>query len=196
MTAFYDYKQQIGVVLAMHTTPAPEAANIDGRVNDVMKIREVADKIFRKLDTPPERKVLAFIQDHGDVKECITDEATLDVLVSLTGKSLASFDPTRMGNPERGSESLKTELIKELEEDIDKALEKHMPLFTAKLHLNQEQLTTRISAAEENIIQTLSGGEYKKVRDEVRGNILRSVRSFSYPRLGFAFPLAFAELEG
>jgi hypothetical protein len=134
-------------------------------------------KIFRRLDTPLEARALSFVKRQGDVKAWINVTATLAAFVELTGRRMASFDPARMKSTDRASQYLKRKLNRELEESLDKALEKHRAFFSGKLVLHRAQLTKSIStgecvvvelrATEARIIDSISGGEYKKVTDDV-----------------------------
>ncbi|KAJ6585554.1 hypothetical protein B0H19DRAFT_424284 [Mycena capillaripes] len=187
MVTFSRHKEEVLFVLQMNTRRGVHITNkrLEEQGADVKHIRETMHKLFRKLDTPREQDVLQFIKAHGDVKTCIDDDATLRDLVSLTGRSFSSFDLTRMGNDDRATEALKSMLNRELDEDMDKAFEKHMALFEAKLKLQHQQLEDTIISARdniagvvtstgENIIDTLSGGAFKKVVDEELQGIWRA----------------------
>ncbi|KAJ7325560.1 hypothetical protein DFH08DRAFT_886888 [Mycena albidolilacea] len=166
---FYAYKHQIEQQIV---PTSDEDAAYEDLGDQVMTIQGMLMKIFPRLDTPLEAKARAFVNAHGDVKKWINITTTLAAFVELTGRHMASFDQTRMSDTDRGSCKLKQKLKCELEEPLQTALEKHSTFFSAKLALHREQLTkpgehvvVELRGMEDRVIDSISGGEYKKVTD-------------------------------
>ncbi|KAJ7788923.1 hypothetical protein B0H14DRAFT_3503614 [Mycena olivaceomarginata] len=145
-------------MLADFVKEFPRDAADEDLGDQVMTIQGMLMKIFPGLDTPLEAKARAFVNAHGDVKKWINITTTLAAFVELTGRHMASFDQTQLKG--------------ELEEPLQTALEKHSTFFSAKLALHREQLTkpgehvaVELRGMEDRVIDSISGGEYKKVTD-------------------------------
>jgi ribosomal protein S17E len=169
VTMFDNHKKEIGFALKVHTALGVDAANkkLDGQDVHLKLIEDKMEALFRKLDTPRERDVQKFIDEKGGAKACVDNEATLQELVSKSGESLASLDPTNSGNGDLTS--ARKLLNKELAEDVDEAFKKNMKLFDRKLEMQSRQLTDAISSTGEYIISVLSGGAHDKILDPVCG---------------------------
>ncbi|KAJ7657340.1 hypothetical protein DFH06DRAFT_991084, partial [Mycena polygramma] len=162
---FADHKQEIGFALKVHTALGVDSANkkLDGQDVHLKLIEDKMEQLFRKLDTSRERDVQKFIEDKGGAKACVDNEATLQELVSKSGESLASLDPTHSGNGDLAS--ARKLLNKELAEDVDEAFKKNMKLFDRKLEMQSKQLSDTITSTGDHIISVLSGGAHDKILD-------------------------------
>ncbi|KAJ7221269.1 hypothetical protein GGX14DRAFT_669232, partial [Mycena pura] len=151
---FRENKEKVAFALEVHTALGVDAANkkLDGQTTDLKNVLIMVEAIFRRLDTPREREVRYFVDRNGGPEACVSDDATLCDLVDLTGKPLASYDPTGTRNGDRAIEHLKMVLTKELAEDADKAAEKNMELFGRKLKLQSRQLLDALAATGESVI--------------------------------------------
>lgn len=176
-----DYEQRFANFVAMFREHKDniELAFDTHRDKQVQDIQKSMESIFRSLDTPHESEVLDLIVKYANLKDCIENEDILVELVALTGKHLASFDPTGTKNVQRGSDYLKNKLLAELNEDVDKACERHMPQFCLQMDLLRKQLPEvfpssaqtvigSISEAADQIIDRLSGGASNQVDDPAR----------------------------
>jgi hypothetical protein len=96
---FDEHKREIEFRLQVHTARAVDHANkkLDGHETHLKLILQKMDELFRKLDTPREREVLTFIEDNQGAQACLDNDATLSKLISKSGESVTSFDPTNSG---------------------------------------------------------------------------------------------------
>ncbi|TFK44065.1 hypothetical protein BDQ12DRAFT_593650, partial [Crucibulum laeve] len=167
-TLFVDHRKKLELSLALHTSLGVDAANekLDSQKHHLEAIEEKLDMIllFRKLDTPRERDVHKFIEEHGGVKTCIYDDELLEELILKSGESLSRIS----GRDARKSNDLpdiRKRLSKELQEDIDEAFNRNMVLFERKLEMQSKQLTETVQQESDHIINTLLAGAHDRIID-------------------------------
>jgi hypothetical protein len=155
----------------MHTSLGVDAANnkLDAQSQRLQDIEEKLDTIalFRKLDTPREREVQKFIDEHGGVKACLNSDELLEELVARSGDSIPRIsgrDTTRKLND---LPTIRKRLFKELVEDVDKVFSRNLVLFERKLDIQNKQLTETIQSESDHIIHTLLSGAHDRIIDLV-----------------------------
>jgi len=156
----------------MHTSLGVDAANkkLDEQTRRLRGIEEKLDTIalFRKLDTPREREIQKFIDEHGGVKACLNSDELLEELVAKSGDSIPRIsgrDTTRKLND---LPTIRKRLFKELVEDIDEVFSRNLVLFERKLEMQNKQLTETIQSESDHIIHTLLSGAHDRIMDPVR----------------------------
>jgi len=156
----------------MHTSLGVDAANkkLDEQTRRLRGIEEKLDTIalFRKLDTPREREVQKFIDEHGGVKACLNSDELLEELVAKSGDSIPRIsgqDTTRKLND---LPTIRKRLFKELVEDIDEVFSRNLVLFERKLEMQNKQLTETVQSESDHIIHTLLSGAHDRIMDPVR----------------------------
>ncbi|KAJ7065527.1 hypothetical protein C8F01DRAFT_982091, partial [Mycena amicta] len=162
---FDDHKKEIVFELHVHTALGVDSANkkLDTQEGHLMSLEFKMEALFKKLDTPREKDVRAFIEEKGGARACIESEGTLAELVSKSGETLAGAVG---GGGEMDLTTAKKVLTKELAEDVDEAFRKNMKLFDRKLEMQSRQLADAMSLTGEHIISVLSDGAHKRIVDE------------------------------
>lgn len=155
----------------MHSSLGVDAANdkLDAQNRRLQDIEEKLDTIalFRKLDTPKEREVQKFINEHGGVKACLNSDKLLEELVAKSGDSsprISGRDTTRKLND---LPTIRKRLFKELVEDIDEVFSRNLVLFKRKLDMQNKQLTETIQSESDHIIHALLSGAHDRIMDPV-----------------------------
>ncbi|KAJ7844865.1 hypothetical protein B0H14DRAFT_2358343 [Mycena olivaceomarginata] len=143
-TLFRRYKEELTLAFTLHTSHA--ALAIATQTNRI-------ETIFKSLETPNKHKITEYLAEHEGEKECFDNDAVLQELVTVTGESLASFDPTHSGNGDLATANLKKLLAQELEEGVEDASQKNMRLFDRKLNLQSKQLS---EAAQQDLMSALA----------------------------------------
>jgi hypothetical protein len=151
---FDEHKRELQFRLQVHTARTVDDAKkkLDGQEAHLKLILQKMEELFRKLDTPREREVLTFIKDNRGAQACLDNDATLSKLISKSGESITSFDPTNSGKGDLAS--ARKLLSAELVEDVTAAVNKNFDNFSRK----SKQLADTILAA-------ISDGA--KIRDKV-----------------------------
>ncbi|KAG6907675.1 hypothetical protein DXG01_007825 [Tephrocybe rancida] len=149
---FVEYEDKIQRALLVHTTIGIDAtsAKLDRHSEQLNEIQSQMQDLFKLLDSPQERKIRELIQAKG-ARATIMDDKALQNLMEQSGDDTSGVSTSR-GN--QNIQSLRKNLISELSEDIDKALEKNMELFLGKLDI----LDLAIERQGDRIIAFLSGG--------------------------------------
>lgn len=145
---------------------------LDGQEQMLKKIDKKLDMImiFRKLDTPRERDVNKFIEEHGGVKACISNDESLEELVAKSGDSLSRISGRGGGSGRRSNDlpEIRKRLLKEIQEDIDEAFNRNMVLFERKLDMQNKQLGEAMRQESDHIITALTAGAHDRINDPVR----------------------------
>lgn len=183
-TLFVDHRKSLELSLAIHTSLGVDSANqkLDDQDHRLRAIEEKLDMImlFRKLDTPREKDVQKFIEDHGGAKACITNDELLEELVSKSGESLSRFPSRESGRRSNDLPDIKKRLMRELQEDIDEAFSRNMVLFERKLDIQSKQLTDTMQEESDHIINTLLAGAHDRITDPVRWALFYFISHSSY----------------
>ncbi|KAF8149382.1 hypothetical protein B0H34DRAFT_785385 [Crassisporium funariophilum] len=166
---FVDHRKRLELALAMHTSLGVDAANekLDDQYVRLRAIEEKLDTIalFRKLDTPREKDIQKFIDEHGGVKSCLNNDDTLEELVAKSGESFSRISGREMTRRTNDLPGLRKKLFKELLEDVDDLFHRNMALFERKLDMQSKQLTETIQSESDHIINTLLSGAHDRIND-------------------------------
>ncbi|KXN86242.1 hypothetical protein AN958_10320 [Leucoagaricus sp. SymC.cos] len=169
---FLEHRSTLGMALSLHTTIGVDAAN--GKLDSQDQLLKRMDKkldmilLFRKLDTPREKEVMKFIEEHGGVKACLNNDEYLEELVAKSGDSLSRISGRGAGGSGRRSNDLpeiRKRLNKEFQEDIDEAFNRNMVLFERKLDMQNKQLNETLRQESDHIISVLLTGAHDRIND-------------------------------
>ncbi|KAF9444007.1 hypothetical protein P691DRAFT_712505 [Macrolepiota fuliginosa MF-IS2] len=168
---FVDHRSTLELALSLHTTIGVDSAN--EKLDDQEQILKGIDRkldmmmVFRHLDTPRERDVQKFIEEHGGVKACINNDEYLEELVAKSGDSLSRISGRSVGPGRRSNDlpEIRKRLMKEVREDIDEALSRNMVLFERKLDMQNKQLNETLRQESDHIITALMAGAHDRIND-------------------------------
>ncbi|KAJ7863287.1 hypothetical protein B0H14DRAFT_2221100, partial [Mycena olivaceomarginata] len=153
VTRFSKYKQQLMFALSIRTAIATDVIEVT-----VETIQLQIEEVFRKLETPHEREVQRFLNDHGGAPGVLQNELSLQKLVTQGGENLARLNASSAPNEDLAS--AKNLLTKELAENMDKAFEKNFDLFSKKIEMQAQQ-----QQEERATIRALSMGPHDRISD-------------------------------
>ncbi|KAJ3575378.1 hypothetical protein NP233_g1131 [Leucocoprinus birnbaumii] len=168
---FQEHRATLELALSIHTTVGVDAANdkLDSqeRVLDRMEKKLDMIMLFRRLDTPREKDVMRFIEEHGGVKACISNDEYLEQLVVKSGDSLSRISGRGGGSGRRSNDlpEIRKRLTKEIQEDIDEAFSRNMVLFERKLDMQNKQLNETLRQESDHIITALLAGAHDRIND-------------------------------
>ncbi|KIM45643.1 hypothetical protein M413DRAFT_344967 [Hebeloma cylindrosporum] len=166
---FDDHRRKLELAFAMHTSLGVDAANnkLDAQSQRLRDIEEKLDTIalFRKLDTPREREVQKFIDEHGGVKACLNSDELLEELVAKSGDSTPRISGRDTSRKSNDLPTIRKRLFKELVEDVDEVFRRNIVFFERKLEMQNKQLTEAIQSESEHIIHTLLSGAHDRIID-------------------------------
>jgi hypothetical protein len=170
---FVEHRKSLQMNISIHVAVGVNSANIklDGQHYQLRTIEQkVEDMIclFRKLDTPREKDVLKFIDDHGGAKVCISNDELLEELVAKSGESLSRVSGRESGRRPNNLLDIKKKLVKELQEDMDEAFSRNLVMFERKLDVQSKQLADTVRQESDHIISTLMSGAHDRITDPVR----------------------------
>lgn len=170
VTRFEEYRRKVELAFAMHTSLGVDVANdkLDV-VND--RLRSIEDKIqetmalFRRLDTPREKDLQRFIEQHGGVKACLLDDEILEELVLKSGESSSRISARDASRRSSDLPSIRKRLLKEMAENIDEMFKRNMVLFERKLEMQSKQMAETVVIESDRVIQTLTAGAHDHIID-------------------------------
>ncbi|KDR67823.1 hypothetical protein GALMADRAFT_129997 [Galerina marginata CBS 339.88] len=169
VTQFEEHRRKLELAFTMHTSLGVDSANdkLDVQDHRLRAIEEKLDTIalFRKLDTPREKDVQKFIDEHGGVKACLNNDELLEELVAKSGESSSRISGRDTSRRSNDLPTIRKRLLKELMEDIDDVLTRNMVLFERKLDIQSKQLTETIQSESDHIIHTLLSGAHDRIID-------------------------------
>jgi hypothetical protein len=171
---FADHRSTLELSFSLHTTIGVDTANtkLDGQQEMLRRVNKKLDMImlFRKLDTPREKEVQKFIEEHGGVKACINNDEHLEGLIAKSGDSLSRISGRGSGSGRRSNDLLeiRKRLTKEIQEDIDEAFNRNMVLFERKLDMQNKQLNETLRQESDHVISALLAGAHDRINDPVR----------------------------
>ncbi|TFK63633.1 hypothetical protein BDN72DRAFT_308713 [Pluteus cervinus] len=139
---FEDYKTEIQRALSMHTARGVDAAN--EKLDSMESKFDQFLQVLSKLDSPRERDVKSFLRENGGERACIESGQLLDTLVSKSGETVSA--------------DVRTELLKEWQEDAEEMFKKNLRVFEGKLGVQVAQLQEAIRVASDYIVTTLRPG--------------------------------------
>ncbi|GLB44990.1 hypothetical protein LshimejAT787_1900680 [Lyophyllum shimeji] len=168
-TLFVEHRKTLELSLSIHTSLGVDSANqkLDNQNGRLQTIEEKLDMmiLFRKLDTPREKDLQKFIEEHGGAKACIANDELLEELVAKSGESLSRFPGREFGRRSNDLPDIKKRLLKEMQEDIDEAFNRNMVLFERKLDIQNKQLSNIVQEEADHIISTLLSGAHDRITD-------------------------------
>ncbi|PPQ91056.1 hypothetical protein CVT25_013909, partial [Psilocybe cyanescens] len=120
------------------------------------KLDRITAVLFRNLDTPREKDVFRFMQQHGGPEKCVSDLDLLPKLISKAGQSPKTGKAVVSNRAEL--EDLRKELSEALNEDLDKVLGKHFLRFEKVLQVQSNNIKRMASHLENQglLMQTQS----------------------------------------
>lgn len=148
---FADRRSELQLLLQGYTTGQVHETNeishrLEFKLDHVEKAVVTIASYLRKLDTPREREVMKFAESHGGLAKCITDGSLLPELLEKSGEGAGSDG----SGPGKGSgdcgdrgNSLNTwreELLKELNQNMDEVMQKHLGSFEAVLRIHENNM--------------------------------------------------------
>lgn len=168
---FVDHRKKLKLALSLHTAMVADATShkLDDQGDRLRAIEEKLDMmaLFRKLDTPREKDVQKFLDEHGGVKACLDSDELLEELVAKSGEASSRISGRDSGRRSNDLPDIRKKLRKELQEDIDDAFSRNMLLFERKLDIQSKQLTDVMQEESEHIISTLLSGAHDRITDPV-----------------------------
>jgi hypothetical protein len=178
---FVEHRNSLEMGLSVYISLGVDSANqkLDGQHHRLRAIEEKLDMIFlfRRLDTPREKDVSKFIDDHGGAKICINDDELLEELVVKSGESLSPFSSRESGRRSNDLPDIKKKLVKELQEDMDEAFNRNLILFERKLDVQSKQLADTVRQESDHIIRTLISGAHDRITDPVSPSLYKLFKS-------------------
>ncbi|PFH49014.1 hypothetical protein AMATHDRAFT_76430 [Amanita thiersii Skay4041] len=169
-TLFKEHRKSLELALSVHAAIAADDARekLTHQGEQLKSIEEKLDMmlVFRRLDTPREKEVAKFLQEHGGVRACIGNDELLEELVTKSGEAHSRISG-REGSGRRQNDLLdvRKKLMKELQEDIDEAFSRNMVLFERKLDIQSKQIEDTVHQESEHIINTLLSGAHDRITD-------------------------------
>ncbi|KAF7377255.1 Protein kinase domain-containing protein [Mycena sanguinolenta] len=166
MIKFSNHKTTLTLELSLHIAVTIEAQ--DAKIGqEIGTISNKIDALFRQLDTTREREVKRFIETKDGVQACIKSDVALKELAEKCGESLESLVPPRSerADAKRLLEDARKVLNKELLEDVDEAVKKHMNDFARKWRAEQIEVKAQIISSEKHIITVVEGPSSQRVDD-------------------------------
>lgn len=132
--------------------------------------------LFRRLETPREKELLAIIESQGGVKACLNTDENLKELAAAYQKQKSSAIQVRTGGqaslPKDG-QTFFAELRTDLKKDILEDLNNNMASFERKLEIQKEQIISSVTAAVhregDRVITAFASGPHDRLKDPVSG---------------------------
>ncbi|KAG6834468.1 hypothetical protein H0H93_009456, partial [Arthromyces matolae] len=167
--AFFGHRIAFELALQVHTSLGDDSVlrKLDEQDDRLQSIDQRLDMLllFRKLDSPRERDIQKFIEDHGGAKACILDETLLAELVAKSGESLSRFSAREIGRRSNELLDMKRRLLKELQEDIEDTFTRNLVLFERKLDVQSKQFSSFVQDETDFILNTLLSGAHDRIVD-------------------------------
>ncbi|KAI3602849.1 hypothetical protein WG66_011217 [Moniliophthora roreri] len=169
-TLFIQYREELLDALSLHTALGIDAANskLDRQQEQLGRMENKLDEMlnfFRRLDTPQERDAREFIENIGGPEKCVDSDEHVTELMNLCGDG-PSMARVSAADIEAALAGTKQAILKELDEDLDNALQRHMQLFERKLDVQRQELEETIKTSERNILAAMQAGAHERIRDE------------------------------
>ncbi|KAH9484737.1 hypothetical protein JR316_0001637 [Psilocybe cubensis] len=170
VTRFEEYRRKVELAFAMHTSLGVDVAN-DKLTGIESRLRSIEDRIqdtlalFRRLETVREHDLKKFIEEHGGVKACLSNDESLEELVLRSGEASSRISGRDTSRRSSDLPSIRKRLLKEVAEDIDEAFERNMVLFERKLEMQKRQMEDTVIHESDRVIQTLTAGAHDQILD-------------------------------
>ncbi|KAG5721197.1 hypothetical protein E4T56_gene20049 [Termitomyces sp. T112] len=123
------------------------------------------EKVLACLESPRDQKIRKMIQDRGGHSVIIRNEKSLKEVYEELNPRLSE---------EKNRKSW-IKLCKELSEDLDEALKRHLPAFQKKLLTLEKNLTHTLEQHKDQIITTLTGS-FEQIQDPHIRNIWKEMQ--------------------
>lgn len=162
--AFAQRRRDLELAMGIHTLIGVESAN-RSLLMQTNSMHTMDDKLnmlllFRQLDTPNDKELMQFVEARGGAQACLEND---QILVELQSKlSTVRVNSDSMQQPKQSLDKLK----KELNEDIDTALEENMIQFERKMKMQGEQLEALFRSESDRIIDAIHAGSYDRLIDQ------------------------------
>jgi len=173
-----DHKDTLDKSLTVHIALGINAAN-DKLDTQASTIRSIEDKIdmltsvFRKLDTPRERDIAAYIEEKGGAINVVSRVDYIETLVRKSGANLASLEAKSHGSGKMpGIEALKDDLQKEVSEDVDLIMRRNIALFDKKLEVQKQHIDDAMERQNQLLVSVINAGTHDKIKDMVSFHVL------------------------
>jgi histone H3/H4 len=88
---------------------------------------------LHRLESPREKEAVRFIESNGGIENCIHHDGLLEELLTKTGEHIEDMS-------EEETKKLKTQLAKELTENVEELLKKNMANFEGMLRVQNNNI--------------------------------------------------------
>ncbi|EEB92009.1 hypothetical protein MPER_09542 [Moniliophthora perniciosa FA553] len=191
-TLFVQYREELLDALSLHTALGIDAANskLDRQQEQLGRMEDKLDEIlkfFRRLDTPQERDARELLENVGGAEKCVDSDEHVAELMNLCGNG-PSMARVPAADIEAALADTKQAILKEINEDLDSALQRHMQLFERKLDVQRQELEEAIKTSERNILAAMQAETFLSPGSAIRleGNELERKRKGPTFRAGVA----------
>ncbi|KAG6824031.1 hypothetical protein H0H92_008223, partial [Tricholoma furcatifolium] len=155
--------QDIGVrlqrSLTIHTTVM--ISRMEDRLDG---IQGGVNAIYQALETQRERDIRAIIKEFGGAEACVESDAALDRLLSKAGDGITALNASGTDSTQK-SRQIKLDLLRDLQQNIDKALQDNLKVYQKKLDFQLREIDRFIKREGDRIITELSGA-HERIVDE------------------------------
>ncbi|KAF6748146.1 hypothetical protein DFP72DRAFT_1174531 [Ephemerocybe angulata] len=134
IATFAERRSELELLLASYTAgrvheTAAIASRLEYKVDNLVHL-------LHRLDTPREKEASRFVEYNGGIAQCIDREDLLVELMDKTGDPVEGLDAASGED----LKSLRTQLMKEMREDINEILTKNLENFDAMLRIQNNNL--------------------------------------------------------
>ncbi|KAJ3981905.1 hypothetical protein F5890DRAFT_1611465 [Lentinula detonsa] len=159
---FNEHREEFQFLLSLYTALGVQSANhkLDAVTDQLKTIETKLDDvhaIFRRLDSPRERELRAIMNERGGPEAILEDDNLLGEFI----EKLEDNDDSISVNGKRRPANLvdfKAELLRDLGEDLDVTLRKHLDVFDCKFEMRHQQLLEAQRQQEGVILNELRAG--------------------------------------
>ncbi|KAJ3559705.1 hypothetical protein NP233_g11198 [Leucocoprinus birnbaumii] len=170
-STFAEHRTQLEKALAIHTAIGVDKANqkLDIQQTTLKNIEaemtRMAD-IFKKLDTPREKEINKFLEEHGGAKACIEQDDLLTKLIAKSGESLTGvLQRSTTKGTDDSIVAARKKLLKEIAEDVDDVFKKNFEIFEAKMTIQYEHIEHMMDRQGKQIMSALLSGAHERILD-------------------------------
>lgn len=168
---FADHRKELEFTLTIHTTVGVDAANVAlAELSKGMKaVNEKLDMIavFRRLDTPQEKKLQKFVNENGGPEAVIANDQGMAALADLEKDEPVSGTKKQI----KVDIMVVNKMRLEFREDFEGSLQKNMTVFARKLEMQAKQIVDDVEAIvrrESNlVIRAVISGPHDRIIDPV-----------------------------
>ncbi|KAJ2916923.1 hypothetical protein MD484_g3503, partial [Candolleomyces efflorescens] len=146
ITTFAERRSELELLIASYTA---------GRVHDtaeiVSRVEFKVDSLLsflHRLETPREKEAVRFIETNGGIENCFQHDGLLEELLFKTGEHIDELS-------EEETKKLKSQLAKELTENVEELLKKNMANFEGMLRIQNNNIQHMAHAVENSTSQIM-----------------------------------------